>query len=105
MSDEKLIDYATGNNNLTSNKLNEFENFIKQNKQDFKSLNFIKISKPLSENELIQKNKLKEQIRALSIEYNLPTELICTSKNLVNFIRGIDSSSLNSGWRSKIFKI
>ena len=105
MSDEKLIDYATGNNNLTSNKLNEFENFIKQNKQDFKNLNLVKISKPLSENELIRKTELKEQIRVLSIEHGLPTELICTSKNLVNFIRGIDSSSLNSGWRSKIFKI
>ena len=105
MSDEKIIDYATGNNNLSSNKLHEFENFIKQNKQDFKNLNLVKISKPLSENELIRKTELKEQIRVLSIEHGLPTELICTSKNLVNFIRGIDSSSLNSGWRSKIFKI
>ena len=86
-------------------KIHEFEKFTKKNKQDFKSLNFIKISKPLSENELIQKNELKEQIKVLSIEHNLPTELICTSKNLINFIRGIDSSSLNSGWRSNIFKI
>jgi ribonuclease D len=105
ISDENLIDYATGNNNLTANQIHEFENFTKKNKQDFKSLNFIKISKPLSENELIQKNELKEQIKLLSIEHNLPTELICTSKNLINFIRGIDSSSLNSGWRSNIFKI
>ena len=105
MSDEKLIDYATGNKNLPSNKLQEFENFIKKNKQDVQYLNLIKRSKPLSENELIRKNELKDQIRALSIEHNLPTELICTSKNLINFVRGIDSSSLNSGWRSKIFKI
>ena len=53
MSDERLIDYATGNNNLTSNKLHEFENFIKQNKQDFRNLIFINISKPLSENCLL----------------------------------------------------
>ena len=72
---------------------------------DFKNLNLVKISKPLSENELIRKTELKEQIRVLSIEHGLPTELICTSKNLINFIRDIDSSSLNSGWRSKIFKI
>ena len=90
---------------ILPNKLHEFENFIKQNKQDFRNLNFINISKPLSEKELIRKTELREQIRALSIEHNLSTELICTSKNLVNFIRGIDSSSLNSGWRSKIFKI
>ena len=105
MSDENLIDYATGNNNLTANQIHEFENFTKKNKQDFKNLNLVKISKPLSENELIQKNELKEQIRLLSIEHDLPIELICTSKNLINFIRGFDSSSLNSGWRSKIFKI
>ena len=105
MSDEKIIYYATGNNNLSSNKLHEFENFIKQNKQDFKNLNLVKISKTQSENELIRKNELKEQISNLSIEHNLPNELICTSKNLVKFIRGSDSTSLNSGWRSKIFKI
>ena len=74
-------------------------------RDSFKNLNLVNISKPLSENELIQKNELKEQIKVLSIEHNLPTELICTSKNLINFIRGIDSSSLNSGWRSNIFKI
>ena len=61
--------------------------------------------KPLSEQELVRKNELKEQITNLSIEHNLPTELICTSKNLVKFIRGSESTSLNSGWRSKIFKI
>jgi ribonuclease D len=65
----------------------------------------IKIKKPLSKNELIKKNELKEQINALSIEHNLPTELICTSKNLVNLIRSNDLVILNSSWRSKIFKI
>ena len=105
MSDEKLIDYAIKNKKLSTKKQKEFENFTKKNKQGFTNLNFIKISKPLSENELIKKTELKKQISALSIQHNLPTELICTSKNLVNFIRGIDSSSLNSGWRSKIFKI
>ena len=52
-----------------------------------------------------KKNKLKKQINALSIEHNLPNELICNSKNLVNFIRGDDLNTLNSGWRSRIFKI
>jgi ribonuclease D len=105
MSDEKIINYATGNINFSSNKWNQFDSFIKKNKQEFKDLNLIKSTKPLSEQELIRKNELKEQISNLSIEHNLPTELICTSKNLVKFIRGSDSTSLNSGWRSKIFKI
>jgi ribonuclease D len=105
MSDEKIINYATGNINFSSNEWNQFESFIKKNKQDLKDLNLIKKPKPLSEHELIRKNELKEQINNLSIEHNLPNELICTSKNLVKFIRGSDSTSLNSGWRSKIFKI
>jgi len=105
ISDEKLIDYATGIGKLTSDKLQEFENFSSMEWKYYKYKDTIKIKKPLSKNELIKKNELKEQINALSIEHNLPAELICTSKNLVNFIRGNDLIKLNSGWRSKIFKI
>ena len=105
ISDEKLIDYATGIDKLTSDKLQEFENFSSIERKDFKYKDIIKIKKPLSKNELIKKNELKEQINALSIEHNLPTELICTSKNLVNLIRSNDLVILNSSWRSKIFKI
>ena len=105
MSDEKIINYANGNINFSSNEWNQFESFIKKNNQEFKDLKLTKTPKPLSELELIRKNELKEQIANLSIEHNLPVELICTSKNLVKFLRGSDSTSLNSGWRSKIFKI
>ena len=105
MSDEKIINYATGNINFSSNERHQFDSFIKKNKQELKHLNLIKTPKPLSELELTRKNELKDQITNLSIEHNLPIELICTSKNLVKFIRGSDSTSLNSGWRSKIFKI
>jgi ribonuclease D len=105
ISDEKLINYATGIDKLTSDKLQEFENFSSIERKDFKYKDIKKIKKPLSKNELIKKNELKEQINALSIEHNLPTELICTSKNLVNLIRSNDLVILNSSWRSKIFKI
>ena len=105
MSDEKIINYANGHINLPSNDWNQFESYIKKNKQELEDLNPIKASKPLSELELTRKNELKDQITNLSIEHNLPIELICSSKNLVKFIRGSDSTSLNSGWRSKIFKI
>jgi len=105
MSDEKIINYATRNINFPSNEWHQFESFLKKNKQKFQVFSQFKIPKPLSENELIRKNELKEKITTLSIEHNLPNELICTSKNLVKLIRGSDSTSLNSGWRSKIFKI
>ncbi|MEC7595607.1 MAG: ribonuclease D [Pseudomonadota bacterium] len=105
MSDEKLISYANGNNKLPSRSLNEFKNFLKTNNKEFKLENLIKVQKPLSDKELLIKNKLKEQINALSLEYNIPSELICTSKSLTNFIRGEDLVSINKGWRSKIFKL
>ena len=105
MSDEEIIINATGNINFSSSERHKFESFIKKNKADLKDLNLIKKPKPLSEHELIRKNELREQIFNFSIEHNLPNELICTSKNLVEFIRGSDLTSLNSGWRSKIFKI
>jgi len=105
ISDEKIIDYATGNDKLTSDKLQEFEKFSSTKGKDFKFKDVIKVKKPLSKNELIKKDELKEQIHALSIEHNVPIELICTSKNLVSFIRGNNLDSINGGWRSKIFKI
>ena len=105
MSDKKLIDYATGIDKISISKSDDFENFAKKNVKNFKYKDLIKIQKPLSERELNKKNDLKKQINALSIKHNLPTELICTSKNLVNLIRGNDLDELNSGWRSKIFKI
>ena len=73
MSDEKIINYATGDINFSSIELQQFESFINKNKPEFKDLNLIKKSKPLTENELIRKNELKEQITTLSIELNLPT--------------------------------
>jgi ribonuclease D len=105
MSDEKLISYANGDNKLSPNALDEFESFIEKDKQKFDFEELIKIQKPLSENEIIRKNELKNQISSLAAKYNLPSELICTSKNLVNFIRGDDLVSINRGWRSKIFKM
>ena len=105
MSDEKIINYANGNINFSSNEWNQFESYIKKNKQELKDLNLIKAPKPLSELELTRKNELKDQITNLSIEHNLPIELICNSKNLVNLTRSNDLAILNSSWRSKIFKI
>jgi ribonuclease D len=105
ISDEKLISYANGNNKLSSNSLNQYQKFLKTNKTRPDLENLIKVQKPLSDKEVLIKTKLKEQINALSLEYNIPSELICTSKNLVNFIRGEDLVTINKGWRSKIFKL
>ncbi len=105
MSDKKLICYANGNNKLPSSSLNEYKKFLKTNKKEFNFEDLIKVQKPLSDKEVLIRNKLKKQINALSLECNIPSELICTSKNLTNFIRGKDLVTINKGWRSKIFKL
>ena len=105
MSDEKIINYAIGKNKLSSNELYELKSFLKKNMQKIDFEKLLKIKKPLSEEEIIRKNELKKHINSLSKDYELPTELICSSKNLVKFIRGDASVSINRGWRAKIFKI
>jgi ribonuclease D len=60
--------------------------------------------KPLTESEKILKNQLKDKINLLSIRYNIPSELICSSKNLVKLIKGDNNLSINSGWRSELFE-
>ena len=105
MSDEKLIDYAIGKNKLSLRKIDEFKNFLKNKGQNINFEGLIKVQKPLSDREIFEKNRLTEQINKLSIQYQIPSELICTSKNLMNFIRGEDLVTINQGWRSKIFKI
>ena len=105
MSDEKLIDYAIGKNKLSSRKIDKFKNFLENKGQNINFEDLIKVQKPLSDREIFEKNRLTEQINKLSIQYQIPSELICTSKNLMNFIRGEDLVTINQGWRSKIFKI
>ena len=105
MSDENLINVATGKNNLSLSEIDAFQNFLENEKQGINIEGLIKVQKPLSDHEIIKKNKLKKQINALSIEYNISPELICTSRNLINFVKGEDLFTINQGWRSKIFKI
>jgi len=105
MSDEKLISYANGISKLPSNSLNEYKKFLKTSKKESNLKDLIKVQKPLSYKEVLIKNKLKKQINDLSLEYKIPSELICTSKNLTNIIRGEDLVTINKGWRSKIFKL
>ena len=105
MSDEKLIHYAIGKNKLSSSTINDFKNFQENQKQNINFEGLIKVQKPLSDQQILMKNKLKEQINELSIQYKIPSELICTSKNLMKFVRGEDLNTINQGWRSKIFKI
>ena len=59
--------------------------------------------KPLTSSEKSKKNELQIIINSLGEVYNLPPEVISTSKSLIQFIRGDLSAPLCSGWRAKLF--
>jgi ribonuclease D len=105
MSDESLIDYANGKKKLSDSQNTLFVNFLKKNKLKVKSEDSLVIQKPLSESEKLLKNKLKDKINFLSTKYAIPSELICSSKNLMKLIKGDNTFSIQSGWRSEIFKL
>jgi len=105
MSDERLIDYATGKGRLSLSSQVLFEKFLNTNQTEKKLQAPLATQKPLSADEKLKKNQAQEHIKNISIEYDIAPELICSSKNLVKFIRGDKVVSINSGWRSKIFKL
>jgi ribonuclease D len=105
MSDEKLIDYAIGKNKLSADSHKLFENFLNTNQTEENFKDSLATQKPLSADEKLKKNQAQEHIKGLSIKYDIAPEIICSSKNLVKFIRGDKEVSVNSGWRSKIFKL
>ena len=105
MSDERLIDYATEKNKLSSSSQELFEKFLTTNHTEKKLQAPLSPQKPLSANEKLKKNQAQEYIKNVSIEYDIAPELICSSKNLVKFIRGDKKVSINNGWRLKIFKL
>ena len=105
MSDERLIDYATGKNKLSSSSQELFEKFLNTNQTEKKLQAPLLSQKPLSADEKMKKNHVQDYIKKISIEYDIAPELICSSKNLVKFIRGDKEVSINRGWRSKIFKL
>jgi len=104
MSDESLIDYSNGHRILSDSKNKLFENFIRKNKLKARLEDSLLVKKPLSESEKLLKTHLKEKINLLSTKYAIPSELICSSKNLEKLIKGDNTLSIQSGWRSELFK-
>jgi len=105
MSDERLIDYATGKNNLSSSSQELFEKFLNTIHTEKKLQAPLITQKPLSADEKLKKNQAQEYIKNVSIEYDIAPELVCSSKNLIKFIRGDKETSISSGWRLKILEL
>ena len=105
MSDESLIDYANGQRKLSDSQNKLFENFIRKSKLKAAPEDSFVAKKPLSESEKLLKNQLKDKINMLSSKHAIPSELICSSKNLVKLIKGDNTLSIQSGWRSELFEL
>jgi len=103
MSDQKLLDYACGKSKLSSRSQKLFNDFVKDSSETFILSKLTGPQKPLTISEKNKKNELQRTINSLAKNYNLPPEIISTSKSLIQFIRGDQSSPLFSGWRAKLF--
>ena len=105
MSDESLIDYADDKKKLSDSQNKLFANFIKKSKLKVRIEDSLVTKKPLSESEKLLKNQLKDKINLLSTKYAIPSELICSSKNLVKLTKGDNTLLMQGGWRSELFKL
>ena len=103
MSDEKLLDYACGKSKLSTRSQKLFDNFVQESSATFTLSKMLTPQKPLTRSEKSKKNELQKTINNLGEAYNLPPEIISTSKSLIQFIRGDLSAPLCSGWRAEIF--
>ena len=103
ISDEKLIDYACGKSKLSPRSQKLFDDFIRESSETLSLPELLTPQKPLTSSEKSKKNELQRIINNIAEDYNLPSEVISTSKSLIRFIRGDLSAPLCSGWRAKLF--
>ena len=103
MSDQKLLDYACGKSKLSTRSQKLFDDFVKESSETFTLSKLLTPQKPLTSSEKRKKNELQRIINNIAEAYNLPPEVISTSKSLIRFMRGDLSAPLCSGWRAKLF--
>ena len=103
MSDQKLLDYACGKSKLSTRSQKLFDDFVKESSVNLTLSELLTPQKPLTSSEKSKKNELQRIINSIAEAYNLPPEVISTSKSLIQFIRGDLNAPLRNGWRAKLF--
>jgi len=103
MSDKKLLDYACEKSKLSTRSQKLFDDFVKESSETISLSELLTPQKPLTSSEKSKKNELQRIINSIAEAYNLPPEVISTSKSLIRFMRGDLSAPLCSGWRAKLF--
>ncbi len=103
MADDELLNYACGENKLSEKSQKSFNEFLINSKNNFIVKDLVKINKPLNASEKCAKKELQRNIKMIAKKYNLPPEIIITSKSQTKFIRGDTNISFCRGWRAEIF--
>jgi len=103
MSDEKLLDYACNKRTFSQKSEKIFRSFVESNNINFIQTEKTNNHKPLNRSEKNTKNQLQQRINSISKAYNLPPELMITSKALTKYIRGDLDVALCHGWRAELF--
>ena len=103
MADDELLNYACGENKLSEKSQKSFNEFLINSKNSFIVKDIVKINKPLNASEKCAKKELQRNIKMIAKKYNLPPEIIITSKSQTKFIRGDTNISFCRGWRAEIF--
>lgn len=104
MHDDKLISLALGKEKLNQEYERNLNNFIDICPEIININIPLKQSKPPTKSERQQKTELQKIVNQKAIKYNLPPEVIATSKSLLKYIRGDKAVSFCKGWRYKILK-
>jgi ribonuclease D len=103
MSDKKLLDYACEKSKLSTRSQKLFDNFVKESSETLFISELLTPQKPLTSSEKSKKNELQRIINSIAEAYNLPPEVLSTSKSLIRFMRGDLRAPLCIGWRAKLF--
>ena len=98
-TDNKLINYAQGKEQFSTNTQYNFDCFMHNNSQI--NLDISKSYAP-SKNERIKIAQLQEIVKQQANKYNVAPEIICSKKDLLKYIRGERIMKLSKGWRFDI---
>ena len=87
MSDHKLLDYACGKSKLSTRSQELFDDFVKESSETLTLSELLTPQKPLTSSEKRKKNEFQRIINSIAETYNLPPEVISSSKSLIQIYK------------------
>ncbi|HIG89283.1 ribonuclease D [Candidatus Thioglobus sp.] len=104
IADDKLINCASGKDNLSTKEKSMFDKFLDHHPDiEAMSIQVAKHKVP-TKTEKAKKNELQKLIQKIANQYNLDDKVVANGKSLLSFIRGDRSVIFLSGWRFNLLK-